>query len=79
MSARSSNKADLFSARSVAGKKEEEKSPGKLSNIAESPYINQNYNTDNSPLQLEHMLGYAGNYRKTVLAISSNENLYVKG
>ena len=31
-----------------------------------------------SPLQLEHMLGYAGNFHRTVLTLPGNENLYVK-
>lgn len=33
---------------------------------------------DNDPLQLEHMLGYAGEYRKTILALPGHENIYVK-
>ncbi len=30
------------------------------------------------PLQLEHILGYAGDYRRTILCLPGNENLYVK-
>jgi hypothetical protein len=30
------------------------------------------------PLQLEHMLGYCGDYRKTVLCIPTNEQLFVR-
>ena len=33
---------------------------------------------EDDPLQLEHILGYAGDYRNTVLALPGNENLYVK-
>lgn len=33
---------------------------------------------ENDPLQLEHMLGYAGEYRKTCIALPGNEQLYVK-
>ena len=30
------------------------------------------------PLQLEHILGYSGDYRKTILCVPGDENLYVK-
>lgn len=33
---------------------------------------------DEDPLQLEHMLGFAGNFQKTVLCIPNDENAYVK-
>lgn len=33
---------------------------------------------ETDPLQLEHMLGYAGEYRKTVIALPGNDELYVK-
>jgi hypothetical protein len=33
---------------------------------------------DQDPLQLEHMLGYAGDYRKTVLSLPQNDQLIVK-
>lgn len=33
---------------------------------------------ESDPLQLEHMIGYAGDYRKTVLSIPGRPNLYVK-
>jgi hypothetical protein len=34
---------------------------------------------DDNPLQLEHMMGYSGDFKHTVLAISHNENIFVKG
>ena len=33
---------------------------------------------EDDPLQLEHMLGYSGDYRRTVLALPNKENVYVK-
>jgi hypothetical protein len=33
---------------------------------------------DDDPLQLEHMLGFAGNYRDTVMFTPLDDNLYVK-
>jgi WD40 repeat protein len=33
---------------------------------------------DMNPLQLEHMLGYAGDFPKSILAVPNNENLIVK-
>jgi predicted phage-related endonuclease len=34
---------------------------------------------DSNPLQLEHMLGYAGDYKNTLIAFPHDENYYVKG
>ena len=33
---------------------------------------------DMNPLQLEHMLGYAGHFPKSILSIPNNENLIVR-
>jgi hypothetical protein len=33
---------------------------------------------DQDPLQLEHMLGFAGEYRRTILAMPGDDNLYIK-
>jgi len=33
---------------------------------------------ENDPLQLEHMLGFSGDYRKTVLCLPNDEQLFVK-
>ena len=30
------------------------------------------------PLQLEHILGYAGDYSKTILALPGDENVFIK-
>jgi len=35
-------------------------------------------NDNSNPLHLEHMLGYSGDYKKTLLASPSNENVYFK-
>lgn len=33
---------------------------------------------DQNPLQIEHVMGYAGDFRQTVLALNSDENVYIK-
>ena len=33
---------------------------------------------DQNPLQIEHVMGYAGDFRQTVLALNGNENVYIK-
>jgi hypothetical protein len=33
---------------------------------------------DSDPLQLEHMMGFSGDYRKTLLCMPSNENLFAR-
>lgn len=35
-------------------------------------------NDSSNPLHLEHMLGYSGDYKKTLLASPSDENVYFK-
>jgi hypothetical protein len=44
--------------------------------------LQSEYNTvgaeDDDPLQLEHMLGYSGNYRRTALALPGRDNYYIK-
>ncbi len=66
-----SNRSDLFSARSDA-----------QSTARESKYDEyeqpQEVVDDQNPLQLEHMLGYAGDYRRTILASPSHENIFMK-
>ena len=44
----------------------------------ENPSYAADDTSEFSPLQLEHMLGFAGEHRKTILAFPDNENLYVK-
>jgi WD40 repeat protein len=43
-----------------------------------NPDFQPNAVNDSDPLQLEHMLGYAGDFRKTVLALPGSDQLYVK-
>ena len=43
----------------------------------EEKYTDENIE-DIDPLQLEHMVGFEGKYRKTVIAMPNNENLYIK-
>ena len=38
-----------------------------------------NHFDTSSPLQLEHMLGYSGESRRTVVASQNDENIYFKG
>lgn len=73
MSARgglASNRQVLFTAR------EEEK------NTVDNNSIVQQYTDgdkhDYDPLQLEHIIGYAGDSHHTVLSIPTNENLFIK-
>lgn len=33
---------------------------------------------DEDPLQMEHMIGYAGLYKNTVIAVPNRENTFVK-
>jgi hypothetical protein len=75
MSARSAvgatNRSDLFSARSdiqsTAREYKDQEDSGK-----------QQDEMDNNPLQLEHMLGYAGSYRKTIVTSPCDENTFLK-
>ena len=64
-----SNRSDLFTSRSDA------QSTARESKNDEYPADEID---DQNPLQLEHMLGYAGDYRKTVLASPHNENVFMK-
>jgi len=60
------NRAELFSNdQDYQGKNDEDK-------------VFDDANSSGDPLQLEHMLGYAGDYRSTVLALPYDENLYIK-
>ena len=78
-----SNRADLFSSRTGAV---ESKDPESKANEPSSPNAKQKQlqeaygmsDGSNDPLQLEHMLGFAGDYRRTILALNGDENRYVK-
>eukprot|EP01036_Dinobryon_divergens_P030213 gene30213-39419_t len=66
-----SNRADLFTSRTQnTDLVQQEK-------YSAAPEENQ-YETNN-PLQLEHMLGYSGDYKKTVVASQVDDNIYYKG
>ena len=56
------NRADLF------GKRDQEQNPP-------DP---EPTDGKNEPLQLEHILGYAGDYRSTVIASALDEHFFVK-
>jgi hypothetical protein len=75
MSARSatgaSHRSDLFSARS-------EINTGRESKYDEYDGKEQEAADEQNPLQIEHMLGYAGDYRKTILASPSEEGVFMK-
>ena len=72
MSARSgnTNRSDLFTARSENVKNDANSNP-------ESKWDSSKTENDD-PLQLEHMLGFSGNYKSTLCAIPFNENMYIK-
>ena len=63
-----SNRADLFS------------SARKVESNDASPERNEFdlEDDDQNPLQIDHVMGYAGDYPQTILALNSNENTYVK-
>ena len=65
-----SHRSDLFTSRSDL--------TGRESKQDEYEAKQQEQEDNNNPLQLEHMLGYSGDYRKTILASPSNENVFMK-
>lgn len=75
MSARSavgaSNRSDLFTSRSEVNNTGRESKNDDYDKQPEEV-------DDQNPLQLEHMLGYAGDYKKTILASPCNENVFLK-
>ena len=83
-----SNRSDLFSSRESLqnqnsnGNKNDagEFSPNaKQRQLAETYGLgNENSNPNEDPLQLEHILGYSGDFRKTIVCLPGNENFYVK-
>ena len=83
MSARSargaSERQDLFGPANGTGINLEQKnsSEGKQGQYDEGD-ANGIVFPDKDPLQLEHMLGFAGNYRSTVLCLPNDESTYVK-
>lgn len=79
-----SNRADLFSsARRDENEGKSSRETGRAEETIPSSRerMQDEYGVsgaDEDPLQLEHILGYAGDYRGTLLALPSNPDLYVK-
>lgn len=76
----SSNRADLFSARGdVKSGMNSARSEAK-SQLDEKGHDDKEYGSvdESDPLQLEHMLGFAGDFRKTVLTSPFQENVFIK-
>ena len=67
-----SNRSDLFSSRSDI------KSTGREYKEQYENEQKQEVEEDQNPLQIEHMLGYAGDYGKTILASPCDENIFMK-
>ena len=65
-----SNRAELFSARG-----DQYDLDKKADDIYDTAEEREN---DDSLLQLEHMIGYAGDFRGTVVASASDENIYIR-
>ena len=63
-----SNRADLF----ISARKAEDNDVSAERNDFDLDDDDQN------PLQIDHVMGYAGDFRQTILALNSSENIYVK-
>ena len=78
-----SSRPELFTSRATLGveSKAAEAKESEAENIIEEG-LNERYGItafgDNSPLQLEHMIGFAGDNRQTVLMSPTNENIFVR-
>jgi hypothetical protein len=73
-----SNRSDLFSSRSEVKLQNTEPVSTRDENRRR---LQDEYGTsdpEDDPLQLEHMLGYAGDFRKTVLTAPYDDNVYIK-
>jgi hypothetical protein len=70
-----SNRSDLF----ISARKTERTHTNldERDNNAET-YLEKINDDDQNPLQIEHTIGYAGDYRQTVLAAVSDQNIYIK-
>lgn len=82
MSARGglTNRSDLFSARSEEGKESKVDDAHDPRERDRQRRVEQ-YGVgeeDSDPLQLEHMLGYSGEFKRTVLMLPFDENSYIK-
>ena len=88
-----SNRSELFSSRTgsalgggaqvqVASKSDEFSPNAKQRELADTYGLGNPSHAEEKgyrdPLQLEHILGHAGDYRRTILCLPGNETLYVK-
>lgn len=72
-----SARSELFTSRSSAGEGKSDHVRG--GNAEERVVDDEMVNDDDAgPLQMQHMTGYAGDYRQTVLAAARDENMYIK-
>jgi len=64
------NRSDLFGG---SGRQQVEEAKSERDD-----YVDGDYKRDDDPMQLEHMLGYAGDYRGTVVSSPKDENLFIR-
>ena len=69
------NRSELF-APSTGRTGEGESKDGRLSARDRLQY--EVGDDESDPLQLEHMLGYTGKHKQTVVALPQDENMYIK-
>lgn len=72
----SQRSGDLFTSRHDA--LEAANAPHAMPPPAQDEEKEEEEEEDMNPLQLEHMLGYAGDFPKSILTVPSNENLIIK-
>lgn len=79
MSARSS-RSELFSSRSGDIKSNNNNNQNNQQILQQQHNDDNNiiYGNEDDPLQLEHIIGYAGDYRHTIKTLPQNENIYLK-
>ena len=68
------NRSDLF----VSAQRSDRQSTEKLGSNAGDNFPVLEDDDDQNPLQIEHVMGYAGDFRQTVLALNGDENIYIK-
>lgn len=73
-----SHREQLFTSRTADQTNVQQSQPGGNLQLQPPAEFQGNTVNENDPLQLEHMLGYAGEYRKTCIALPGNDQLYVK-
>lgn len=78
-----SNRSDLFMSASARRDDEPPRPSARIEEKLESSrdLVQEEYgvsSADDDPLQLEHILGYAGDYRRTLISIPGSEGLFIK-